>query len=348
MAGCGHRCHRPRRGFSLEVDDMTVVDLGTEFGLSVSPAGASLQVFDGEVELQRPSEQTQLVKAGQAIIRTAGGSYEKGDLQPDSFVDIGGLESRDRQQRSSRFQTWKAASELLRRDPRLIAYYAFDQGNEWKRRLKSSIEPMNTELDGAIVGARPVSGRWASKEALEFKKPGDRVRVQIPGEYGSLTFACWVKIDSLDRLFNSLFLTDSYDKGEPHWQILDTGQMYFSVRPIARGEEGPTDYKVLSPPFWQPSMSGKWLHLATTFDVDTLTVRHYLNGQLLSQAVVPAERIASKTRFGTATLGNWSGPTLPDAVFAIRNLNGSMDEFAIFAAALTEDEIQGMYEHGKP
>jgi hypothetical protein len=336
------------RGFSLEVDDMTVVDLGTEFGLSVSPAGASVQVFEGEVELQRSSEQTRLVKAGQAVIREAGGSYETGDLQPDSFVDIGGLESRDLQQRSARYQKWKAASELLRRDPRLIAYYAFDQDGGWQRRLSSSVQPNNTELDGAIVGARPVAGRWALKQALEFKKPGDRVRVQIPGEYSSLTFACWVKIDSLDRLFNSLFLTDSYDKGEPHWQILDTGQMYFSVRPIARDEIGPADYKVLSPPFWQPSMSGKWLHLATTFDVDTLTVTHYLNGQLLSQAVVPAERIATTTRFGTATLGNWSGPTLPDAVFAIRNLNGSMDEFAIFAAALTEDEIQGMYEYGKP
>jgi hypothetical protein len=50
------------RGFSLEVDDMTVVDLGTEFGLSVTDEGANVQVFDGEVELQQPSTNKRRVR----------------------------------------------------------------------------------------------------------------------------------------------------------------------------------------------------------------------------------------------------------------------------------------------
>lgn len=336
------------RGFSLEVDDMTVVDLGTEFGLSVSPEGATVQVFDGEVELQQSAKQNRLVKAGEAVVRKTGGSYAQGDLRPDRFIDIATLESRDIKQRNARFQDWQESSQNLRRDPRLITYFAFDQHGGWQRRLRSSVLPENTELDGAIVGARPVTGRWSSKLALEFKKPGDRVRVQIPGEYGSLTFTCWVKIDSLDRLFNSLFLTDGYDMGEPHWQILDSGQMYFSVRPTEPGQQGPADYKVLSPPFWEPSMSGKWQHLATTFDHKTLQVTHYLNGQVLSRETVPETRIVSTTRFGKATIGNWSGPTQPDAGFAIRNLNGSLDEFAIFSDALTPSEIEKLYQSGRP
>jgi hypothetical protein len=36
------------------------------------------------------------------------------------------------------------------------------------------------------------------------------------------------------------------------------------------------------------------------------------------------------------------------ANFAVRNLNGSMDEFAIFKAALTSSEIGDIYRHGKP
>ncbi len=344
------RAHVPpaARGFALEVDDLKVVDLGTEFGLSVSPDGANVQVFDGEVELHRASDETRRLSAGQAVIRTAEDAYQDSQLTPQSFVDIADLESLARKQQSVRYERWKAWSDEARRDPRLIAYYAFDQPGDWERRLACSAEPTNRELDGAIVGAREVEGRWEAKRALEFKRPADRVRVQIPGEYNSLTLACWVKIDSLDRWYNSLFLTDGYDKGEPHWQILDTGQIYFSVRPVDRTEEGPRDFKALSPSFWQPSMNGKWLHLAVTYDAEARTITHYTNGNVLSRHIVPDEQMPSATRIGAASIGNWATPTMPDAEFAIRNLNGSIDEMAIFAAALTADEIKEMYENGKP
>lgn len=336
------------RGFSLEVDDMKVVDLGTEFGLSVSSEGADVQVFDGEVEVHRGNDSKQNLTTGQAVRRNAAGLFEASKVTPGEFLDIGAMESRDRGQHTARQQRWQAWSMEWRRDPRLIAYYAFDQKSGWQRRLSSSNEPADHELDGAIVGARRVQGRWPSKGGLEFKRPGDRVRVQIPGEYSSLTLACWAKIDSLDRMFNSLFLTDSYNQGEPHWQILDTGQMYFSVRPSERGQEGPRDKKILSPRFWKPSMSGKWLHLATTYNVESGRVIHYLNGELLHAEMIPESQVVKTTRIGTASIGNWSLPTLPDAEFAIRNLNGTIDEFAMLAAALTADEIKEMYEHGKP
>lgn len=336
------------RGFSLEVDDLKVVDLGTEFGLSVTDEGANVQVFDGEVELLQPQSTNRLLTAGKALVRTPDGTYKETTVTPDSFLDIAALESRVQGQHDARYERWRSWSEELRRDPRLITYYAFDQSDGWNRRLTNSLEPANSELDGAIVGADRSPGRWPAKSSLEFKRPGDRVRVQIPGKYGSLSFSCWVKIDSLDRWFNSLFLTDGYNKGEPHWQILDTGQLYFSVRPRERGEAGPVDFKALSPPFWKPSLSGRWLHLATVYDVPRASITHYLNGEVLSTATVPAEKMVEETRIGTASIGNWSVPTQPDSRFAIRNLNGSMDEFALFAAALTDDEIKEIYNHGRP
>ena len=336
------------RGFSLEVDDLKVVDLGTEFGLSVTDEGASVQVFDGEVELLQPKTDKRLLTAGEALVRTPDGAYKESTVTPDSFLDIATLETRAQGQQDERYQRWRNWSEELRRDARLIAYYAFDQSDGWNRRLSSSLKPANSELDGAIVGADRSTGRWSAKSSLEFKRPGDRVRVQIPGEYRSLTFSCWVKIDSLDRWFNSLFLTDGYNKGEPHWQILDTGQLYFSVRPREQGEPGPADFKALSPPFWKPSLSGRWLHLATVYDVDRATITHYLNGEVLGSATVPSEQMVEETRIGTSSIGNWSAPTQPDSKFAIRNLNGSMDEFALFAVALTDDEIKEIYNHGKP
>jgi len=342
------------RGFSLQVDDLKVVDLGTEFALSVSSEEASIQVFDGEVELHQPAQKKRLLTAGQALTRTAGGKYIKAATTPQKFVDISGLASRANGQNTARFQRWKDWSAELRQDPQLLLYYAFDQPQTSQRRLPCSITPVQRDLDGAIVGANYVSGRWASKAALEFKQPADRVRVNVPGEHGSLTFSCWVKIDSLDRWYNSLFLTDEYNQGEPHWQILDTGQLFFSVRskPDHDGKgkplHGATHHPVLSPPFWKPSMSGKWLHLATTYNAANGATSHYLNGQPLHTEKIPRKLVVKTTRIGPATLGNWSSPTRPEAGFAIRNLNGSIDEFAVFSAALTPAKIKEIYEHGAP
>ena len=336
------------RGFSLEVDDMKVVDLGTEFGLAVTEEGASVQVFDGEVELQTPKMAKRLVTAGQGVERKPDGSIQDASATPEQFLDIATLATQSRNQQTARYERWKKWSDQLRRDPRLITWHGFAESAGWERRLRCDLLPENRELDGAIVGASQVPGRWPAKRALEFKQPGDRVRVQIPGEFASLTFAAWVKIDSLDRQFNSLFLTDNYNKGEPHWQILESGQLYFSVRPREVGEEGPHDFKALSPPFWKPSLSGRWLHLATVYSVPGGTITHYLNGKKLSGHTVPEEQLVQTTRIGMGCIGNWSAPTRPDSSFAIRNINGNIDEFALFAAALTADEILEIYENGKP
>ena len=334
------------RGFSLKVDDMTVVDLGTEFGLAVSDEGARVEVFDGEVELHATDSATKNLKQGQGVHRKTDGSFTDTEAAPNTFVDIDTLESRANGVRTARYDRWKAWSDALREDNRLVTYFAFANDEVRARRLVSSTT--NTELDGAIVGARATTGRWQQKTALEFKRPADRVRVQIPGEFSSLTFSAWVRIDSLDRKFNSLFLTDNYNLGEPHWQILDTGQLYFSVRPSPRNKPGPRDFKALSKPFWNPSLSGRWLHVATVYDVKSRQIAHYLDGELLSQATVPREQIVEQTRIGTASIGNWAAPTQPDEAFAIRNLNGRIDEFALFRTALTADEIQEIYEIGRP
>ena len=334
------------RGFSVDVGEMKIVDLGTEFGVSMSAEGADVQVFDGEVELHSPGRSYRRVTAGEAF-QAANGNLHATELTPNRFVDIADLDSLARRQTDTRYQRWHEFSLRLRNDPRLIVYYSFSEPESWHRRLASDLVPSNRELDGAIVGARQIAGRWPHKSALEFKQPGDRVRVSIPGEFGSLSLMAWVRIDSLDRWYNSLFLTDSYQQGEPHWQILDTGQLFFSVR-VSDVDGGPEHREVLSPPFWTPTLSGKWLHLTTTYDTEEQTVTHYLNGEVLSRESIPDAQIVRTTRFGPASIGNWSTPTKPDERFAIRNLNGRIDEFAVFAAVIEADEVREMYENGKP
>ncbi|WDI40584.1 LamG-like jellyroll fold domain-containing protein [Bremerella sp. P1] len=337
------------RGFSLDTDKMKVVDLGTEFGMAVSTDAVEVQVFDGEVELQPLSKDVRRITTGQGVSVGKTGDLTDSATQPEAFIGIPELESLSLQQNKQRYAQWKNWSDSIRSDPRLVTYYAFDQLTDWQRRLTCEVMPTNRDLDGAIIGAKVVEGRWPEKSSLEFKQPADRVRVNIPGQFKSLTFSCWTRIDSLDRMYNSLFLTDSYDKGEPHWQILDSGQLYFSVRPVDRvNKDGPRDFKALSPSFWNPTLQGKWIHLAVTCDWDSRTIIHYLNGKELSRHIVPVEQMPASAQIGTASIGNWELPTLPDAEFAVRNLNGRIDEFMIFSSALTSDEIQDIYDHGKP
>ena len=83
------------RGFSIQADDMQVVDLGTEFGLSVSPNGTDVQVFDGEVELHAPDQEDRRVTAGNALARSTGGPFNASRVTPERFLNIADLETRD-------------------------------------------------------------------------------------------------------------------------------------------------------------------------------------------------------------------------------------------------------------
>ena len=342
------RAHAPpaARGFQLETDRWDVVDLGTEFGLSVDSGRTHVHVFDGEVELR--GARVRRIREGEGVEGTPAGDVRSVAATPDAFTDVTTLASRDEQQNATRLRRWRDWASDIRRDPRVVAFYGFDAKGDWRRRLVCAKQPRQTGLDGAIVGAVETTGRWPGKRALEFKRPADRVRVRIAGQFRSLTLACWTRIDSLDRWYNSLFLTDGYDQGEPHWQIMNDGRLYFSVRPAAPGQPGPRDFKALSPVFWKPGLSGKWIHLAVTWDVDSRTITHYLDGAVLSRHVTPAEQTPAVTRIGDASIGNWALPTLPGAEFAIRNLNGSIDEFLVFADALSANEIREIYSHGRP
>lgn len=163
-----------------------------------------------------------------------------------------------------------------------------------------------------------------------------------------------MRIDSLSRLYNALFMGDNYNTGEPHWQIREDGKLMLSVmvddtkEPMKPGDRG-FHRLYYSPPFWQESMSGKWLHLASTYDPLRREVAHFLNGVELSREQIPDKFHIATLRIGAAEIGSWGLPfKANDAQFAVRNLNGRMDELAIFNAALTATEIKALHAAGTP
>ena len=358
---------QPAQGFVVTTRDAQVVDLGTEFALEVAGDTSSLHVLNGEVELHDSENQIVRLKQGSGEQWTTANTRQRIQASPDAFLSVQGFQARLSESRLNRRSDWLALGESLRRDPSVVLLYrSGEQDNndsETDSRVlrnlvsnpnatASAERPIPIATDGAIVAATRQTDRWgAATGAIGFSPAGSRLRLHVPGELGSMTFLCWVKINSLDRWYNSLFLTDGHEQYEPHWQIMEDGRMFFSVkkRDVFDRSKGESDKHIFySPPFWDPSLSGQWLMLTTVYDIENEQVTHSINGAMISQETIPREYLVDRTRIGAASIGNWGLPEKGEPRFAIRNLNGSMDEFILFARALNSGEIASIYEIGRP
>ncbi|MEM6777984.1 MAG: LamG-like jellyroll fold domain-containing protein [Planctomycetota bacterium] len=346
------------RGFVVNAAGSEIVDLGTEFALDVSPDNARIEVIDGEVELRGGQFDGKHLLTGQS--QSLKGSSSGPDLF-DALSTATDLERRRESAQSQLWADWQEHSKALETDRRLIAYYRLSPTPADRTILNRANN--GQDGDGLIVG--PVVstlGRFgAPSSGLDFDRAGARIRTRIEGEFSAYTFSCWAKIDGLDHRYNALFMGDGYENGEPHWQIRDDGRLMFSVMVDesqdirhfnARDQRVVKDaglHRVyLTPPFWDVSKSGRWFHLAAVYDPIGRQVTQYVNGESVAKEEILDRFFIDRLRIGPAEIGNWGQPFRDSPWFAVRNLDGVIDEVAIFHAALGSDEIHHLYEQGKP
>ena len=349
-------CHRGKlrvrvpeqaKGFSVDTPHHRAVDLGTEFAVSVGEGDASeVHVFQGKVELFDLDQTRRRVDASAsetlrfgAGLRTSGdGSEERIAANSDEFIDVERMLKIQSKEGQSRFSTWQQQSKRWRQDPHVVLYYGFNDHKPSSRVLHNDGPSELASLDGAIVGCRWTEGRWPGKVALEFKGVEDRVRLNIPGEFRSITLSCWIRIDGFDRRLGSIFLTDGHDLGEPHWQFTNTGQLLLGVE-----AEHLQSQEYLSGSVLRPTDLGRWVHIACVYDDEKLEVAHYIDGQRVYSYPI-TKRVP--LRFGPVEIGNWVPEDLKND--RIRSLNGRVDEFLLLDRSMTDDEIRDMYVAGRP
>jgi hypothetical protein len=337
------RVHVPpaAKGFLMHAPDLKLEDLGTEFALNVNGQDSAVHVFDGEVIAHTKDKAPASLKEGMTLGQTDAG-----------FLPIGDVHELVRQRQERRHAEWQKWSEETRNDSRLVAYYTFKHwpDDRWDRLVKSYAIPPQKQRAGGAVGAKWTQGRWPGKDALEFKRPGDRLRLNLDGSYTALTFSAWVMVDSVDKKYNSLLLTDGYDNGEPHWQIYEDGSLMFSIGYATSDEKRITiknNQIYYSKPVFGPDSLGRWHHIAVSYDNQSGQVIQYFDGAEVSREVSKLHQAGRPITYGPCELGNWGLPTAGHQ-FPVRNLNGAIDEFAIYSAVLSAAEIQSIFENGNP
>ena len=358
------KCHRgklraivpePAAGFTVLTPQARLVDLGTEFGIDVAENGpAEVHVFDGRVEVYPRDDETAKadLTAGKAARIDAQGQLKDIPANPERFISAPEIAAQADARAAERFALWQEASAQWKTDPRLLAYYDFERNGN-PRRLRSQWQD-RPWLFGAIIGCRWVEGRWPGKGALEFKNPGDRVRLPLrlrnhPDRTDpdrredlilpALTFATWVRLDALDQSHHSLLTADGVRRHAMAWQIAGDGRLRFTVQRYPK--LGP--WHSVTKPVFNSRHLGQWIHLAVTYDSTTGRVSHYVNGKRRARATMPR---AKPLRGGSVEIGNWGRPPQNEP-HSIRRFNGRMDEFMIFGEALDDAAIRQLFQVGK-
>jgi len=334
-------------GLFVHTPTITVKGAGSEFGTYITPSGTTeIHNFEGKVRISAVNAAASRsgvedpVLPGLGVLVSSDG--ELGPLAADSksFLSWVDIVETSRANARRRYRDWRSEVAEVRTDPRVIGFYSFEDAPNGSRVLADETESGGAH-DGAIVGCQWTTGRWTGKGALEFKRPSDRVRVQLDRRADSVTWMTWVRLDSMDGQPNALVHTEGSVVGAPQWLMNREGKLQLAIHTGS----SPKDWaSYVSPVIFDKARPGKWKQLVTVYDAEEGFVFHYADGEEISRhpIIKPTELV-----LGALQLGNCGQAKTVDED-AARHLDGLMDELILFNDALNPGEIRSFYEKGKP
>ncbi|MDX1952210.1 MAG: LamG domain-containing protein [Verrucomicrobiota bacterium] len=330
-------------GFRIKTAEVSVKDPGRSIGLDVKERGIDLYAFAGSVKLKAGRNGGEEVLPEGAAVRI---ESDRGVVSLEAgqtiFASLLNFQVRSEAAETRRFDQWRKACKRMEKDESLLLHFDFENVAPSGWEVPSTGDRRGGTTDATLVGCQWTEGRWPEKRALEFQSVNDRMRLNVPGLFRSLTFSAWVSVKGLDRKINSLFMSDGFEPQTVHWLIRRDGVLGLTVI----GADPREHQIVASPPVVTLEKFGMWLHLAVVLDGESERVIHYLNGVPVSEKAL---KITPPFRIGSAELGNWNAKGFPeDDPFMIRNFSGAVDEFCLFSRALAKEEIRALHAQGKP
>jgi hypothetical protein len=214
----------------------------------------------------------------------------------------------------------------------MVAHWALDESSGTLVSDRSG-----NRHDGQLTGGTWVSdGRFGG--ALRLATGGAVAVPGLPAPTPNWSVSVWLRMSgeqlasSASDLFTTVVSTENFRSAG--WQInvdkrLTQARYVFS--------------------YWSPPLmdyigvecscveTGVWVHLAATVDTNTNRVSLYLNGTFADQQTRPSDIVAGDS---TLYFGRWNRDG--------RLLNGDLDDVAIWARALTPEEISALATQSPP
>jgi Concanavalin A-like lectin/glucanases superfamily len=334
------------RGFTVITPSLTLVDLGTAFGLKVPPAGpAEAHVFEGEVSVNSDAGGTRSLFRGEGIKVTDSG-FADIPSRPEDFLSAEGLAARESVLARKHLSAWRMMSERLSRDPATLVHFTCEGQDRYDTTLRNEAVSRHADAHTAmIIGANRCEGRWPGKSGIAFRQPGDRVRFEVPGRYKNLTLFASVCLEALPHEFNALLMTENHGIGDLRWQFFQEGSLALALRTGPASDDRRFE-TVKTKPIITEAMLGRWVVLATVLDTEAGTVAHYVDGEVVEQGTFERK---SEAQLNAMELGNW-GIQLDDPrwtwtkvggpAFYDRHFVGRIDQFALLSRVMTPEEIR--------
>ncbi len=338
------------RGFAIGTPGFRVVGGAGEFGCRVtSPDAVEAHAFAGVHELYLPgSTAPRKLPGGEALTQRAG-AVEWLAAQRAAFLADEEIQARSEALARQQLEAWRHSSRALDERRDLVVHLDFEEKRHGIRTLVNRARHAPKDSGASFVGCDWVEGRWPGKGAVEFKHRNDRLWLSVPENVPATTFLAWVRVDTLPYEQHAL-LTAEGPGGKINWAIIEDGTLSLGIQ-VPKDGRGWLRYR--SQNRLHPRQLGTWLCLASVYAADG-TVSHYLNGEPAGTG-----RLAEwkPGRLGHCEIGNAVTPTLQPSAPARpqpaptpdppRNFLGRLDEFSIFSAALSPDDIRRLHKQGR-
>lgn len=338
------------KSFIVRTLNSNIVDFGTEFGVRANADGTTeAHVFQGKVRMEsneQPQQAALMLEGGQAAHADSAGILSRREANPLQFVRLEEFSVKKQAAKGSAYCRWQEQVYQIHRDPALVAHYTFQRDKRHPDQLKNQAPGTRNQLVGILEGqeSRPqwAQGRWAQKTALYFDRSQNQW-VRIPSDpkiciTGPITLGAWIKMEEAPA---------GFVPGMHGGNIISNGKdqtinynlaygLYYHGHMMIYMRAHEIDFHTIGP---EIDLSiDEWHFLSVTHD--NYFVRFYIDGKLMKTA---EKFYNSQPIQADLIIGGMEAMDQPKYRF-----NGFIDEVLIFNRILSEEEMQVLYDTGKP